>query len=220
MTSTEERFLKDVAQHSMQVIHSDGVYRQIRFQQPEHSWLHRFDLITWPGYLCITGDCGTYVFSRSRDMFEFFRHGGTSTPGVPLYINESYWAEKLEASDCNGRNANEVRTWSEEKFEDWIKARYIEHVRQEMAGMPKERKELRRELKELVLQFSNEKHEALAAARDFDEHGLSFDSYWDVDFTDWDYGFIWCLYAIAWGIRQFDAQCPMAGAAQQQGAAA
>jgi len=209
MTCTEERFLSEIAQHSMQVIRADDVYRHLRFEQPKESWLHRFDLITWPGHLCITGDCGTYVFARSCDMFAFFRHDRASTADRPLYINETYWAEKLEASDCNGRNANAVRTWSSEKFESWVKERYVAHVRRCMSGMPEERKELRSDLRERVLGYSGFRHEAIEAVRDFDEHGLSLGDYWDCDFTEWDYGFIWCLYAISWGIRNFDAQFPL-----------
>ena len=68
----EAIFLRDVAEHEMIVVRDDGVHRHIRFKKPGTSCMH-FDLITWPGYLCYTGDMGTYVFSRLTDMFEFFR---------------------------------------------------------------------------------------------------------------------------------------------------
>ena len=71
-TSPDEQFLRDVAEHTMTVIREDGVSRHIRFAKPGTSCMH-FDLITWPGYLCYTGDMGTYVFQRLTDMFEFFR---------------------------------------------------------------------------------------------------------------------------------------------------
>ncbi len=70
----EARFLKDVANHEMQIIRDDGVQRHLRFKKPGTMCYH-FDLITWGGHLCYTGDMGTYVFTRVHDMFDFFRMG-------------------------------------------------------------------------------------------------------------------------------------------------
>ena len=69
---TEARFLGDVDWHVMTVLRDDGVHRHIRLKRPD-SGSYWFDLITWPGTLCIDGDCGTYVFRRLEDMFQFFR---------------------------------------------------------------------------------------------------------------------------------------------------
>lgn len=60
---TESTFLREVSQHSMTVIRDDGVNRHLRFRRPETNCMG-FDLITWAGHLCYTGDMGTYVFSR------------------------------------------------------------------------------------------------------------------------------------------------------------
>lgn len=70
------------------MLHEDGIYRHIRFRQPGTMCMH-FDLITWPGYLCYTGDMGTYVFTRLADMFEFFRTDLTYAPrtGRLLAVN-------------------------------------------------------------------------------------------------------------------------------------
>ena len=69
---TEQRFLDDVKNHQISIIKDDGLHRFIRFKRPD-STSYWFDLITWPEFLCISGDCGTYVFSRTEDMFKFFR---------------------------------------------------------------------------------------------------------------------------------------------------
>ena len=69
-----DQFTSDIAQHQMQVIRDDGVSRHLRFKRPNTMCMH-FDLLTWPGYLCYTGDMGTYVFRRLEDMFPFFRRG-------------------------------------------------------------------------------------------------------------------------------------------------
>ena len=49
---TEERFLKNAAAHQMEVLRDDGVNRHLRFRNPESS-AYWFDIITWPGTLCI-----------------------------------------------------------------------------------------------------------------------------------------------------------------------
>jgi len=66
-----ERFLKDIKKHELKIIRDDGVYRHIRLKNPD-SYAYNFDLITWPGYLCVTGDMGDWIFSRIEDMFNFF----------------------------------------------------------------------------------------------------------------------------------------------------
>lgn len=203
MTCTEERFLGYVTAHEMRVMRDDGLYRHIKFRKPEEC-AYWFDLITWPGHLCINGDCGSYVFARTPDMFEFFRDERTARDGK-LHINKSYWAEKLKAQDCHGKHCEGVKRWSSDEFERAIKRRYIEHVRSEMSGEPAKRKELRRLVEENVLRRSDEQHYAIDAACGFDEHGLRFEDFWEVDCTEWDFSFVWSLYAIQWGIRRYDA---------------
>ena len=88
-------FLSDVVEHRMKVHMDNGVYRHLEFSKPGTN-CYRFDITTWPGYLCVTGDMGTWTFSRLRDMFEFF--GGAFEHG----INTGYWSEKFEAgAGCN-----------------------------------------------------------------------------------------------------------------------
>ena len=95
----QSRFLIDTAHHRLSVIRDDGVYRHLRMQQPETSCYY-YDIITWPGYLTVTGDMGTWTFSRSYDMFRFF--GGAFEQGINTY----YWSEKLEAG--SGASACEL----------------------------------------------------------------------------------------------------------------
>ena len=87
-----DQFNRDIEHHQMTVLHDEGLYRHIRFQNPGNS-MYWFDLITWPGSLTIKGDMGTWTFSRLTDMFEFFTG----------HINTSYWAEKLDNGTEGGR---------------------------------------------------------------------------------------------------------------------
>ena len=89
---SEEIFRGDVARHEFGVIHDVGSHRHIRFMAPGDC-AYQFDLITWPYHLCVSGDMGTYVFSRNCEMFGFFNDG--NGPDAPLRINPDYWGEKL-----------------------------------------------------------------------------------------------------------------------------
>lgn len=109
-----KRFLKTVEGHQMTSLQECGLHRHFRFRNPQKS-AYWFDLITWPGFLCVTGDCGSYVFSRVEDMFAFFRE--EQNPEGELQINPDYWSEKLEAQNCNGVHAHGIRRWSPERFE-------------------------------------------------------------------------------------------------------
>ncbi len=112
---SRERFERDTAEHEMAVLHDDGVYRHVRFQQPGTSCYY-YDLVTWPGHLAICGDMGDWTFSRIRDMFEFFA-GERQAAG----INPSYWSQKLRG-DRAGRDIS--RRYSEDALRahviDWF----------------------------------------------------------------------------------------------------
>src|SRR3954463_11871038 len=83
------RFARDTADHQMTIVHDDGLYRHLRFRNPNRTWNYWFDLITYPGGLTFQGDGESFTFRRLEDMFEFFRQPANAT------INPSYWGEKL-----------------------------------------------------------------------------------------------------------------------------
>jgi hypothetical protein len=208
VTCTEERFLSDVADHTLGIVYDDGTNRCIRFRASDTSncW---FEVVTWPGILCINGDHGCYVFSRLSDMFKFFRHGEANGPGKPLYINDGYWAEKLVAASDRGGHGNDVRQWSANSFRSRLEKRLTEHLKeaedqeQEEWG-PEQEDELRAAIEELADNAEEGEHEAIASAYRFKLHGLTFKDAYEWDCTEWNFHFIWCLYAIAWGIRKYD----------------
>lgn len=197
---TEERFLNDVAQHEMKVVRDDGVSRHLRFQKPGTYNTH-FDLITWPGYLCYTGDMGTYVFRRLEDMFEFFRADRMHLkPSKALRINPSYWGEKLEAIDKNGK----FRTWSREKFEARLREDFKEWIDE---YEPEKAEELMQRLEDEILDGldNDDARSAYRAAMDFEVDDVQpFQDWWEVDTEVYTFHFIWCCYALAWGIKKYD----------------
>lgn len=194
---TEQIFLKDVAGHQMTVLRDDGVNRHLRFQKPGTNCMG-FDVVTWPGYLCYSGDMGTYVFQRLDDMFQFFRadRRHNREEDQTLYINLSYWAEKLQAVDrCDG-----VKKYSADKFREsvaeWLEDRDASN-------------ELRQAVKNEVLPYADDGESvALNAAQAFEHEGRGvFQDFWEVDLTEYTYRFIWCCYALAWGIQSYDQGC-------------
>ena len=112
-------FTKGTVNHKMTILNEDGVYRHLRFKTPGTFNLY-FDIITFPGNLMITGDMGTWSFSRIEDMFKFFR-------SKERHICPDYWAEKLTSVDRNSY-INSIKFGHEEFSEkklrenvnDWI----------------------------------------------------------------------------------------------------
>lgn len=200
MTCTERQFLKEVSGHEMRVRLDNGVYRNVLFKIPGTSnrW---FEITTWPGTLCIDGDMGTYVFSRIEDMFKFFR-GDTDS----LVINESYWAEKLQAHDCGGKYSNGVEVWSPQRFGDAVELAYDEYIEANDLWETDRAAELWGEIECDIFRHSAEQHDAMTAVRDFESDGFTFTDFNGTFCMDWDHHFVWCLYAIVWGIQQYDAR--------------
>ena len=198
---TAEMFLKDVAKHEMAVKHQDGIYRNIRFREPGNSNMW-FDLVTWPDFLTIAGDMGTWTFSRMPDMFEFFR---SST----LEINADYWSEKLQHGTHGGSYGAKV--YDRESYSERLLTQLSEYYGFEDDPL----KELTEAVKNEVLSGDCE-YDLLIAARDFehvfpDGATFQFDSCELPDGMVYAYQFIWCLYAIVWGIQRWDAGTGMAG---------
>jgi hypothetical protein len=207
----ERRFLEDIKLHEMSIVRDDGVDRFIRFRRPQSSFYY-FDVMTWPGHLMITGDCGTWVFQRLNDMFAFFRRENF---GEPFYINEGYWSEKLIACSSRGRyTEGGPKTYSDDVFRAAVK-RYFdgfvesmeEDADDEDQAAATARKEIRDELwqriEDEILVAENE-HDARENVSSFEHEDFEFSDFWEVDLTDWRFDFMWNLFAIVWAIGKYD----------------
>lgn len=192
-----DRFFNDTKNHIMTVLRDDGLYRHIRFSIPGSS-VYRFDLVTWPGFLAITGDMGSCTFSRVKDMFTFFRAalGQGTKPAETLGINPSYWAEKLVAVDRQG-----WKEFDQEHFKRVI----VEQIR-EYGDSGKKRKILQDAREEIfsLIDEDLEGREAMQAAYRFKSNGFTFFDLFDHNFEKPTFHFLWLLWAIVWGIRQYD----------------
>lgn len=193
MTAEEkarDRFERDTRDHEMTVLHDDGVYRHLRFKQPESSF-YWFDLVTWPGYLTICGDVETYTFCRTNDMFTWF--------GGDARISPEYWAQKL-----SGPPRDLSRSYSH----DVLRARVLDWARDHcewgdgeaiypalLAGA------LEREILHDYTQFEQEGRERLQLL----EEAVGYMDCWEWRLRDFDPVFLWCCWAIVRGIAQYQA---------------
>lgn len=195
-----EEFLKNVSLHKMQVLRDDGLYRHLRFNKGQSSvcW---FDLITWPGNLCITGDMGTYAFSRIEDMFSFFRD---ERQKEGISINPGYWEEKVIAS-CQG----ETRKWSGGAFMASVEKRVVEYA--EHHGFSDE--DLEDLLADVLGDLEGDQDSAdismsslCSYSRGVDGKSEGLFEDFEADCMEFTYRFLWCCYAIVWGIGEFQSE--------------
>ncbi len=194
------RFLEDVRDHQMKVIREDGVHRHIRFFKPGTMCMH-FDLLTWPGYLCYTGDMGTYVFRRLDDMFMFFRDDEQRS------IDFRYWAEKVEAADkCDG-----IKKFNWAKFQADVKDFFESYWDGEDRRDEETQEEFDArkaacwtELQSSLGYASEDEYGAVNFLRDFEHEGFRFQD-WERTSEEYTFRFLWCCYALRWGIAKYDA---------------
>ena len=187
---TAEQFLKDVSDHQMRIVRDDGKFRFIRFRCPD-SLSYHFDLVTWPGCLCIAGDMGTDVFSRVADMFTFFRddHGR---------INPPYWGEKLLTISKYGG----YEEYSKDCFIEAVTSDFNDHF--DELGDEAERAACWEEVEDRVLRFAADKYQAVEAALGFNRNGFRFQDFCEHNLNEYTYHYIWRLRAIVWGIAKYD----------------
>ncbi len=212
---TEEQFLKDVQHHQMSIPMNDGIYRHVRFKQPGTSNMW-FDLVTWPGFLTISGDMGTWTFSRVPDMFTFFRDP------EKLRINPHYWAEKLQYGNFTGREGGKV--WDQDTFQDHL----LDQLKSHFEDEPEKLAEITAVVQEEIFRWHDGdgphmmRHAAYEFTHEFEEDKdkrpyieqlrsprkepkkFQFEGMDLPDGMVYSYHFIWALFAIVWGIQQYD----------------
>lgn len=215
---TEASFLHDVRDHKVTirldqppVEGAAAGYRHLRCQRPG-SWCMGFDIVTYPGYLVMSGDMGSWVFTRLPDMLKFFREAGHERKGETLHINLSYWAEKLEAVD----KSDGLMEFDPDLFEQRVREHVAEWLAEQQpdeddadgSGTPMPSVELPEDLAEaiddLIARGSEDGDAAHEALRNFDDERIRFVDTWEWNFDAYTYRFVWACYAIAWAIREYD----------------
>lgn len=186
------RFARDTAAHRMTVLHDDGLYRHLRFRNPEMDGRAPFDLITWPYNLVVkSGWTFHFDIDATPDMFVLFRR--TAFPGK---INPGYWSEKVRA----GRD--EIEGFDPNLFEQQVK-RYVVHAIREGEAPRGIGAEVTREIFEMGDFF--DEASARSALAGFRYQGWDFGDLAEWDFSDYNPGFLHSCRAVRRGIDLYDA---------------
>jgi len=188
---TRDQFADRIKNHELTILRNDGIYRHLRCAKP-NTGCSSFEIITWPGYLAYCGDMGDYVFSRTKDMFRFFRR---ESPKLKEYINPGYWEEKVQAEDkCAG-----IKEFSVEAFRDYVLSDAREHLGiEENAELPAD---IADDLWSLL--NAEDEWECIDKLRDFSSDKLSFED-WEHDCKVYTYRYLFCCRAIVWAISKYD----------------
>lgn len=183
-------FVRDTENHKMTVIRAEGVNRHLRFRQPGCS-SYWFDIITWPGVLCINGDMGTYVFARIEDMFEFFKVESERYP-----INPGYWGEKILARP----NHEGITEFDEDEFAKVLKQIIAESEYDVESALDALESDVLSQVS-----YGTPRDDAFALAADFEFEGeYPFSDIWEYRCERFTFHYLWNCFAIQYAIRKFE----------------
>lgn len=182
MRRTKEDFSKWTTEHVITSLKEDGLLRTMTVQKPG-TWVFGYTITTWPNYLAITGDLGSYVFTRSPDMFKFFREADGPKADN---INPGYWEEKVCAADKHGTDEFCIENLRESILES----------QRDSPENPIYAKML--ELETLDLCDSQDEHGTIEALMDIE------DDPYERSHREFTYSFLNCLRAIVLAVRLYD----------------
>jgi len=207
---TQERFLRDAKDLQLHVQLGNDVYRHILMKKPGCSAYH-YSIVTFPGFLVMTGDMGAWTFQRLHDMFEFFRKG-IKQDGT-IRTNLGYWSEKLVAVDGN-RNQAGCKEWDQEEFRRVVCEHRLRMVRDEDGRelTKEQRRELWEAIDDDVLSKAEDEGAAMNAAVEFSwgpkyngPRPFYFSDFWEHDCKRYTSAFEWACFAIPHAIQMYDA---------------
>lgn len=204
-----EHFAAETGEHQMTVLldrTTEGeVYRHLRFARPG-TGMWRFDLVTWPGHLAISGDLESFTFSRIPDMFDFFR-GGRVNPG--------YWAEKVVSGKAKVDFVEEAYVAEVTQHLEWQRPEKWDtpeaHARFEALSKAVHDNLLGEDGYTGLPLCAEEAHERVA---EFEwtsgdgEHSFEFTDTWEWDFSGFDHHYLVAIHAIQHGVNTYLATYP------------
>lgn len=202
--SSFEQFTKDTAEHQLEVLLDNGLYRHLSLRKLNTS-NNSFSITTWPGYLCISGDMGCFTFQRTTDMFEFFR-------GAPGEIAPGYWSEKVQAGAGSGGARSITVEPDFSKYDKRMDEYLLDFIKELDASDP-ETSEKIEHAKEAVEDFKNQRENSewdiVSRVNNWDSHiagGMELEDFWDNErsLEKFQYHYIWCCYAIVHAIALYD----------------
>ncbi|WP_111639944.1 hypothetical protein [Marinomonas shanghaiensis] len=188
-----ETFKKDTVNHALKIIKDDGVYRHVSFD--DGSSIYAIKIVTWPGYLAVTGDMGEYLFARKNDMFSFFR---------AKKINPSYWGEKLKAEP---NRSQQGKRWTADAFRSCVND-YLKNNLDPIETLDDEEDieintEIRGAIDEAIKEIDHEE-EANEWVLNFECNDFQLESFYEYDCKEFTEQYLWICHAIIEVIKRYD----------------
>lgn len=190
---TQELFLNDVKDHVLTINLDHGVYRDMRIGKPDSIDMH-YNITTRPGYLIFTGDMGSFTFSRTSDMFNFFRCKG---------IRPGYWEEKLTAVDSYGG----AKGFDSEKAQNELQDCLAEFIKDLDIDDDEFREKVIDATDAIKDIDCSDEYSLVGAIRDWDPDiagGLDLSDFFGASVDGYTYRYLWCCYAIVHAIKMYD----------------
>lgn len=188
----KKAFLERFEKFEMTIEKDDGVFRHLRFRDPEemHGW---FNITTAPDMLIVRGDYGTYVFSRVYDMFNFFRGTGGTDPG--------YCASKAIAQPLDGVRA--CSGFSQHKLKEQVTEAFETYLDYEHGDKPEEVKDdYREELYDFLDEIDSWSSFYSADGTELYNSEFLFSSY-HYSPEVLSYSYLWSYFAVVKGIERY-----------------
>ena len=177
------QFGRDVADHVLTIDLDSGAHRRLRCSKPgDDGWHLRFDVVTWPGRLAISGDVAEYTFRLDGDPFSYFRR----LPDAPGRVR--YLAEKVIAED----HKNPVMVYDHDLFVAAVAA----ELRDLVPGPTRAA---------IVDLLERDPFESATEACDAAAADAGLDDFWEHALESPSLAFRWCVRAIAWAVAKYDA---------------
>jgi len=95
--SNHSQFMAEMAKHTLTIKQDDGHYKHLVMAEAGE-FENAFEVIAFPHHIMITGDMGTYCFSRTLDMMKWFIKDGDKAIASPQ-IELHRWYSKLVSTD-------------------------------------------------------------------------------------------------------------------------
>lgn len=184
----KRRIEENLKNHVIEVKQDDGLHRRWRCSSPGQM-SYWFEVITWPGSLCINGDFGTFVFSRTADMINFMRTSAMSY---------SYAAEKCQAEGKNEKVDEYCRDVALESIDN-----DINDLIDELNAFDEDAEESDwQDIVKRINELKSVRKEVVRADHEYEAQSLMYQSgLYDCEVPTsraYTLHFLWCLHAIKW----------------------
>lgn len=172
------------ANHVIEVLHEDGLYRHYRCGKPGDSNMS-FNIVTFPGRLIVCGDIGDMAWERCPDMLEWAKNAVHSTG----YFQEKTW-QCIESKEFTEEAAIAAMRWQHEAI--------VGDLDESDEADVVARQEADEQLAEFISLAGEGEHEFMNAYVDSDWYDGEFPT-----IEDYTREFLRCREAVRWFLKNY-----------------